>query len=103
MRCWTIAMSEVQNVTVDHYNNIFLIREQKVERIFSDNTSINQFVASEAMLRLLQLIDTCHGENSVLYSYNTDGIYIASKNKFKKQKGRHIQHKQDRKSLCHRL
>jgi len=76
--CWTSAMSEGKNVTGDHHNGIFMIREQEVERIFSDCTSINRFVVSEAILKCLQLIDTCYSKDSVLYGYNTDGIYISN-------------------------
>ena len=43
MCCWTSAMADIRNVTIDHHNGIFLIGEQKVERIFSDSTSINHF------------------------------------------------------------
>ena len=78
MCCWTAAMSEKKNVTVDHHNGIYLIREQQVDRIFSDHTSINRFVVSEAILKCLQLIETCHGKDSILYGYNTDGIYITN-------------------------
>ena len=35
-------------------------------------------VVSEAILKCLQLIETCHGKDSVLYGYNTDGIYISN-------------------------
>ena len=76
--CWTAGVSEGKNVTVDHYKDIYLIREQQIERIFSDHTSINRFVVSQSMMRCLQLIKTCHGKNSVLYGYNTDGIYISN-------------------------
>ena len=80
-------MAEGKNVTIDHHNGIYLIREQKIDRIFSDNTSINRFVVSEAILKCLQLIETCHGEDSVLYGYNTDGIYISNpKVSFKNKK-----------------
>ena len=80
---WTRAMKEERNVTVDTFpfgvlNNIYLIKEEICERIFSDNTSINRFVISQAILRLLQLIGDCHGKNSVLYGYNTDGIFITN-------------------------
>ena len=71
-------MAEGKNITVDYYNDLYLIREQHVERIFSDHTSINRFVISQAIMKCLQLINTCHGENSVLYGYNTDGIYISN-------------------------
>ena len=74
-------------MTVDHHDGIFLIREKKIERIFSDHTSINRFVVSEAILKCLQLIKVCHGKDSVLYGYNTDGIYISRpKVEFKNKK-----------------
>ena len=66
-------MAEGKNVTIDHHNGLFLIKEQKI-----DHTSINRFVVSEVILKCLQLIETCHGEDSVLYGYNTDGIYISN-------------------------
>ena len=85
--CWTAAMAEGKNVTIDHHNSLYLIREQIVSRIFSDHTSINRFVVSEAILKCLQLIETCHGEDSVLYGYNTDRIYISNpKVSFKNKK-----------------
>lgn len=55
MCCWTSALDEGKNVTVDHHNGLYLIREQIIEGIFSDNTSINCFVVSEAILKCLQL------------------------------------------------
>ena len=64
------------NITIENYNDLYLIREQKIQILFSDNTSINRFVISQAILKLLQLIDVCHGKKSKLYAYNTDGVYI---------------------------
>ena len=87
MCCWTRAMAEGRNVTVNSFNDIFLIKEQSCERIFSDNTSINRFVVSEAILKLLELIRVCHGKDSKLYAYNTDGIFITNpKLKLKRKK-----------------
>ncbi|XP_068723522.1 uncharacterized protein [Montipora capricornis] len=86
MCCWTSGLAEGKNVTIDHHNGIYLIKEQKKERIFSDHTSINRFVVSEAVLRCLQLIEASHGEDSVLYGYNTDGIYITNPKKMFKNK-----------------
>ena len=60
--CWTAAMAEGKNVTVENFDEIYLIREQSVERKFSDHTSINRFVVSEAILKCLQLIRTCYGK-----------------------------------------
>ena len=87
MCCWTAGMAEGKPVTIDYHNGLYLIREQIVSRIFSDHTSINRFVVSEAILKCLQLIETCHGEDSVLYGYNTDRIYITNpKVQFKNKK-----------------
>ena len=76
MCCWTSAMAEKKNVTVEHYKDLFLIREQKVERIFKDTTSINRFVISQSILKLLHLIEANYTKKSQIYGYNTDGIYI---------------------------
>lgn len=76
-------------MTIDKYEDIYLIREQKCERMFSDNTSINRFVVSQAILRCLQLIWDCmiDSKKSKLYGYNTDGIYITNPGlKFKNKK-----------------
>ena len=98
--CWTAAMAEGKNVTIDHHNGIYLVREQKIDRIFSDHTSINRFVVSEAILKCLQLIETCHGKDSVLYGYNTDGIYISNpKVLFKNKKERQVQYQENRQSI----
>ena len=82
-----IHMAEVKNATVDHHDGIFMIKEQEVNRIFSDHSSVNRFVVSEAILKCLQLINTCYGKGSVLHSINTDGIYISNpKVQFKNKK-----------------
>ena len=78
MACWTSAMAEGKNVTVDHHNGIYLIREQKINRLLSDHTSVNRFVVSEAILKCLQLIESCYDNGSVLYGCNTDGIFISN-------------------------
>lgn len=78
MACWTSGLAEGKNVSIDTYNGTFLIKEQSCERVFSDNTSVNRFVVSQAVLGCLQLIEACHGKGSKLYGYNTDGIYISN-------------------------
>ena len=78
MCCWTRAMADNRNVTINHYDNLYLVKEQSCKRIFSDNTSINRFIVSEATLKCLQLIEACHGDNRILYGYNTDGIFITN-------------------------
>ena len=80
------GLAEGKTVTIDYYNGMYLIREQQIERIFSDHTSINWFVVSEAILKCLKLIDACYSEDSILHGYNTDGIYISNPKKCFKNK-----------------
>ena len=76
MCCWTHAMAEGRNLSIDEYNGLFFIREQHCQRLFSDNTSVNRFVISGAVLQLLQLMQASVGEESKLVAYNTDGIFV---------------------------
>ena len=78
MACWTQGIKDGRNIVIDSYNEIYLIKEQKCERMFSDNTSVNRFVVSQAILKCLELIRKCYGEKSALYAYNTDGIFITN-------------------------
>lgn len=72
VRCiWTSALAEGRNITIESYKDLFLIREQSVELIFSDNTSINRFVISEAILQCLKLLYENWTKDSELYSVNT--------------------------------
>ena len=73
--CWTSAMLQKRNLTIDHYYGFYMIREQKVDRLFSDNTRIYRFLVSEAILKCFQLIDCCYSEDSVFHGYNTDGTH----------------------------
>lgn len=84
---WTSALAENRDVTIDSYQNpntkqdLYIVREGQIERIFSDNRLINRFVISEAILRCLNLLcdNWSHDEdgNSVsqLYAVNTNGIF----------------------------
>ena len=78
MACWTQGIKDGRNIIIDSYNEIYLIKEQKCERLFTDNTSINRFVVSQAILKCLELISKCYGKKSALYAYNTDGIFITN-------------------------
>ncbi|XP_068692731.1 uncharacterized protein [Montipora foliosa] len=78
MACWTQGIKDGRNIVIDSYNEIYLIKEQKCERLFSDNTSVNRFVVSQAILKCLELLRKCYGEKSALYAYNTDGIFITN-------------------------
>ena len=72
------GLAQGKDITIDQFHDKFLIRKQQIERIFPDNTSINRFVVSEAILKCLQLIFDCYGKNSVLYSVNTDGFFTTT-------------------------
>ena len=50
---------------------LFLVRERQIDRIFSDNTSVNRFVISQAILSCLNLIYDNWTNESELYSINT--------------------------------
>ena len=103
MGCWTAGLSEGKNVTIDYHNGIFMIREQQIDRVFSDHTSINRFVISESILKLLQLMFTCHGKDSVIYGYNTDEIYITNPKKtFRNKQHVKFKTKKHRPSICHK-
>ncbi|XP_068684491.1 uncharacterized protein [Montipora foliosa] len=78
MACWTQGIKDGRNIIIDSFNEIYLIKEQKCERMFSDHTSVNRFVVSQAILECLKLIRKCYGEKSALYAYNTDGIFITN-------------------------
>lgn len=78
MCCWTSTMAEKKNVTVDFHNDIFLIKEEKIERIFKDSTSFNRFVVSQSILKLVKLMRANCGKDSKIYGYNTDGFFISN-------------------------
>lgn len=75
---WTQGLIDGKNVTIDKFENIYLIREQKVERILSDQTSINRFVISNSILQCLKLLKQNWTEHSELYSINTDGFFMTN-------------------------
>ena len=80
---WTSALAENWNITIDSYQNpttkneLYLVRESKVERILSDNAQINRFVISEAIANCLNMIYDNWEEDSKLYPVNTDRIFIS--------------------------
>lgn len=75
---WTQGLIDGKNVTIDKFDNIYLIREQKVERILSDHTSINRFVISNSILQCLKLLKENWTEYSELYSINADGSFMTN-------------------------
>ena len=74
--CWTQAVSEGKTLSIDKYNELYLLREQSCERLFNDNTSINRFVISQSIMKTLKLIHKCCDDESTLISINTDGFNI---------------------------
>lgn len=79
---WTSTLAENCDVTIDSYQNpstrqeIYLIRERKVERTFSDNSSMNRFFISEVTLKCPNLTWNIWTKHSQLYAVNTDGIFM---------------------------
>ena len=81
---WTNGIEDGINVIIDKFEDIFLVREQRIERILSDHTSINRFVISNSILQCLTLLKENWTEHSQLYSINTDGFYMTNpKHKYK--------------------
>lgn len=78
---WTVGLAERKNITINNYNDLFLIREQTVERFFSDNTSVNRFVVSKAIFRCLYHLYDNWANETKLYSINTDGFFITNPRK----------------------
>ena len=81
---WTSVLAEGRDIFIDSYKNpstkqeLFLIRERTLECNYSDNTSINRFVISQAILQCLNLIYDDWTNESELYSVNTDGIHMTN-------------------------
>ena len=75
---WTQGIEDGINVLIDKFEDILLVREQKIERILSDHTSINRFVISNSIRQCLALLKENWTENSELYSINTDGFYMTN-------------------------
>lgn len=78
---WTDGIERGVNVIIDKFQDIFLVCEQKIERILSDHTSINRFVISNSILECLQRLQQNWTKNSELYSINTDGFYMTNPKK----------------------
>ena len=75
---WTVGLAEGKNITIDSYKDLFLVREQTVDPIFSDNTSVNRFVISQAIFRCFYLLYDNWTKGSILYSINTDRFYMTN-------------------------
>lgn len=84
---WTSALDKEREIFIDSYKSPstkqeqFLIREQTIEHNFSDNTSTNRFLISQAILQCLNLIYDDWTNESELYSVNTDGIHMINPKK----------------------
>ena len=96
---WTSALTENRDVVINSYQNpntkqeLYLIRERQIERIFSDNTSINRFVISQSILKCLNILhDNASHDNdgngiSQVYAINTDGVFMTNaKNQYPNKK-----------------
>ena len=78
---WTAWLANGKKISIDSHKNsytdkeLYLVRERQTERIFSDNSSINRFAVSQAILSCLNLIYDNWTDESQLYSINTDGVF----------------------------
>ena len=84
---WTQGLSDGKNITTDNFEDVYLIREQKIDRILSDHTSINRYVISQSILQCLKLLKNNWTKHSELYSINTDGFYLTNPKYSYKNKG----------------
>ena len=84
---WTAGLAEGKGIYIDSYKNgltdqeLFLVRELQIERIFSDNTSVNRFLISQAILTCVNLIYKNWTNESQLYSINTFGVFMTNPKK----------------------
>ena len=96
---WTSALAENRDVIINSYQNpntkqeLCLVRERQIERIFSDNTSINRFVISQSVLKCLNMLydNASHDKDgngiSQVYAINTDGVFMTNpKNQYPSKK-----------------
>lgn len=75
---WTEGIEQGINVIIDKFEDIYLVHEQKIDRILSDHTSINRFVIWNSILQCLQKLKLNRTDKSELYSINTDGFYMTN-------------------------
>ena len=75
---WTDGIDCGVNLIIDKFEDIFLVREQKIERILADQTSINRFVISNSILQCLQILHKNWTDKSELYSINIDGFFMTN-------------------------
>ena len=83
---WTQGLTYGKNNTIDNFEDLYLIRQQKIDRILSVHTSINRYIISQSILQCLALLKENWTEHSELYSINTDGFYLTNpKHSYKKK------------------
>ena len=73
---WTQGLTDGKNITIDNFEDLYLIREQKIDRMLSDHTGINRYIISQSILQCLQRLNKNWTKYSELYSINTDGFYM---------------------------
>ena len=44
------------NITIDNYSDLYFIKEQKIDRLFSDTCSVNRFAVPEARIVFICLV-----------------------------------------------
>ena len=59
-----------------HLHILYLVKQTIKNRLLEDNTSINRFVISGGIKKLLENMETVMNDNSKLIAIRTDCVYI---------------------------
>ena len=65
-----------QNVEIYPFTILYLVKQTIKNRLLEDNTSINRFVISGGIKKLLENMETVMNDNSKLIAIRTDCVYI---------------------------
>lgn len=65
-----------ENIEVFPFNNLFLVKQNCKERLIEDNTSINRFVVSGGILKVIETMQKVMNEKSKLIAIRTDCVYV---------------------------
>ena len=54
MNCWCEGLKNGDHISITSNEDTYLIRNQKINRIMGDNTSVNRFVVSQVSYHVIQ-------------------------------------------------
>ena len=72
---WTEALENNEKVTIHKEDDFYLIRKVDVKRRMTKNCSINRYLISGSIVKLLEVIDDACDDNIEIHGYNTDAVY----------------------------